>query len=80
LDAVVTSAMAVELQEQLLARERELDSREGILMAREDGLADSECTIGRRAWNVIVSATEPRLFGRTIWLGLSFYSRLPAFP
>jgi hypothetical protein len=39
--------MAVELQEQLLARERELDSKECTLMAREDGLATSECTLGR---------------------------------
>jgi hypothetical protein len=30
---VVASVMAVELQEQLLARERELDSREGTIAA-----------------------------------------------
>jgi hypothetical protein len=40
-------AMAVELQKQLLARERELDNREGVLMAREDGLAAFECALGR---------------------------------
>jgi hypothetical protein len=40
-------AMAVELQKQLLAREREMDNREGVLMAREDGLAAFECALGR---------------------------------
>jgi hypothetical protein len=34
--------MAVELQEQLLARERELDSWDGVLMATADGLAAFE--------------------------------------
>jgi hypothetical protein len=41
------SAIVVELQEQLFALERELDSRENALMAREDDLATSECTLGR---------------------------------
>jgi hypothetical protein len=49
---------------QLLAWERELDSRECILMAPKDGLVASE-----HAWNVTASATEPRLSGRTICLG-----------
>jgi tetrahydromethanopterin S-methyltransferase subunit F len=31
--------MAVEMRGQLLARERELDGREGAVTAREDGLA-----------------------------------------
>jgi hypothetical protein len=44
---MVTSAMVVELQEQLLARERELDSREGTLMAWEYGLVAFECALGR---------------------------------
>jgi hypothetical protein len=39
--------MAIELQVQLLAQERELDSREGVLMAQEDGLVTSECALGR---------------------------------
>jgi hypothetical protein len=47
LDAAAASAMAVELLEQLLAQERELDSREGILMAQEDGMVASECSLGR---------------------------------
>jgi hypothetical protein len=44
---VVASAMAVELQEQLLARERELGSREGTFMGWEDGMLFFECTLGR---------------------------------
>jgi hypothetical protein len=39
---VVALAVVVELQEQLLVRERELASREDTLMAREDDLVDSE--------------------------------------
>jgi hypothetical protein len=46
-DVVATSMMVIELQEQLLARERELDSREGTLMAREDDLVASECALSR---------------------------------
>jgi hypothetical protein len=44
---MAASVMAIELQEQLLARERELDSKEGALMNREDGLAASLCALGR---------------------------------
>jgi hypothetical protein len=55
---VAMPAVAVELWEKLLARERKLESREGVIAAREDGLAVSECTLGRvymehdteRAW------------------------------
>jgi hypothetical protein len=39
--------MAIELQDQLVVRERELDTREGTLMTRENGLVAFECTIGR---------------------------------
>jgi hypothetical protein len=39
--------VTVELRGQLLAFERELDSRECILMAREDGLAAFERALGR---------------------------------
>jgi hypothetical protein len=39
--------MAVELQEQLLAWERELYSQEGVLMAREDGMATSKRALAR---------------------------------
>jgi hypothetical protein len=39
--------MAIELQDQLVVRERELDTREGTLMTRENGSVASECTIGR---------------------------------
>jgi hypothetical protein len=39
--------ISIELQEQLLAQERELDSREGALVALESDLATSECSLGR---------------------------------
>jgi hypothetical protein len=39
--------VAIELQGQLLARERELDSREGIIAAWEDGLVAFECALGK---------------------------------
>jgi hypothetical protein len=44
---VATSVVVVNLQEQLLARERELDSREGTLTTWEDGLVDFEHTLER---------------------------------
>jgi hypothetical protein len=39
--------MAVELQEQLLAWERELDGREGTITTWEDGLVAFEYALGR---------------------------------
>jgi hypothetical protein len=47
LDVVAASMMAIELQEQLPARERDLDSRECILMVWEDGLAAFEHALGK---------------------------------
>jgi hypothetical protein len=47
LDVVVVSAMVAKLQEQLLVRKRELDSRENALMAWEYDLAATECALGR---------------------------------
>jgi hypothetical protein len=44
---VATSSVADKLWEQLLARERDLDSREGTIAAWEDGLLASEFSIGR---------------------------------
>jgi hypothetical protein len=44
---VVTSAVAIELWEKLLAWERKLKSREGAIVMREDGLVAFECTLGR---------------------------------
>jgi hypothetical protein len=44
---VVVPAMVIELQELLLVRERELDSQENALMAREDNLVATERTLGR---------------------------------
>jgi hypothetical protein len=44
---MVVSAMAVELQEQLFAQEKELGSREGVLMAREHGQAAFEHALER---------------------------------
>jgi hypothetical protein len=39
--------VAVELREQLLARERELESREGSIATWEDGLVAFEHALGR---------------------------------
>jgi hypothetical protein len=39
--------VAIQLREQLLAGERELESREGAIAAWEDGLAVFEHTLGR---------------------------------
>jgi hypothetical protein len=44
---VVAAVVMNELQEQLLTRERELASREGAIVAWEDGLMASECTLGK---------------------------------
>jgi hypothetical protein len=44
---MATSVVAVELREQLLAQEREMKSKEGIVAGREDHLAVFECTLGR---------------------------------
>jgi hypothetical protein len=41
------SAMVTELQEQLLVRDRELDSQENALKAWEDNLAATELALGR---------------------------------
>jgi hypothetical protein len=39
--------VVVELQEWLLARERELDSREGTIVTSDDGLTAFEFALGR---------------------------------
>jgi hypothetical protein len=39
--------VAIELQEQLLAQERELDSRGGVITVWEDGLAVFEYALGK---------------------------------
>jgi hypothetical protein len=44
---VAASTVAFELPKQLFAWVRELNSREGVLMAWEDVLAASECALGR---------------------------------
>jgi hypothetical protein len=46
-NAVATLATVIKLQEQLLAREGELDSWESTLMAQEDDLVASEHAPGR---------------------------------
>jgi hypothetical protein len=46
-DAVAASVVAVELQEKLLARERELDSREGAIALWDDGLAAFKHALGK---------------------------------
>jgi hypothetical protein len=40
-------AVAAEMHEKLLARERELDSREGTITAWKDGLVAFECALER---------------------------------
>jgi hypothetical protein len=47
LDMVAASVVAIELQEQLLAQERELDSMEGTIATWEDKLAAFECALGK---------------------------------
>jgi hypothetical protein len=44
---VATSTVVVELREQLLTRERELESKEGVIAAWEDGLAAFEHALRR---------------------------------
>jgi hypothetical protein len=44
---VVEPAMIIELQEQLLVRERELDEWENALVARENGVVAAERALGR---------------------------------
>jgi hypothetical protein len=41
------SVVVVELREQLLVRERGLDEREDTLLAREHGVVEAECALGR---------------------------------
>jgi hypothetical protein len=53
------SAELDELQEQLLAQERELDSRKGAIIAWEDGMTAFERAPGRVSWNTPLST--PRL-------------------
>jgi hypothetical protein len=43
----VTTTVVDVLQVQLLARERELNSRDGTIVVLEDGLAASECALQR---------------------------------
>jgi hypothetical protein len=44
---VVEPTVIVELREQLLAQERELDEQENALMARENGVVEAECALGK---------------------------------
>jgi hypothetical protein len=46
LDAVAASAVTVKLQEQLLAQEREMESRESTIIMWEDGLVAFRCALG----------------------------------
>jgi hypothetical protein len=52
------SVVAEELREQLLIRERELDSRESTIAALEDGLATSEHTLGRECMERDTACTQ----------------------
>jgi hypothetical protein len=53
--------MLDELWVQLLARERELDSREGTIVAGEDGLVASECTLGRACMEHNAECTQAKV-------------------
>jgi hypothetical protein len=53
--------VVVELQELLLARERELDSREGVVVAQEDGMLTFKCPWGGSAKDVMSSVLGLRL-------------------
>jgi hypothetical protein len=64
-----TSAVVIELQEQLFARERELDSRECEVAVWEDGLVASEHALGRAPWHATPSTSGPRLSDRITWPG-----------
>jgi hypothetical protein len=50
--------MVVELHEQLLDRERELNNREGAIVAWEDELVASKCTLGRACMECDVEHTQ----------------------
>jgi hypothetical protein len=67
---VATSAVAIELREQLLAQERELESREGAIAGWEDGLAAFEHALGRvhrehDTHHVQAEAAQQYYFART---------------
>jgi hypothetical protein len=47
LDAVVEPTVIVELWERLLVRERELDERENVLVAREHSMVEVDCALWR---------------------------------
>jgi hypothetical protein len=60
--------VAIKLQEPLLAREGELDSKDGATVVREDGLVAFECTLGRACMEYDTpSVPELTLSDRTIW-------------
>jgi hypothetical protein len=46
-NTVATLVMAIKVQEQLLAWEREQDSKEGTLMAQKGGIVAFKCVLGR---------------------------------
>jgi hypothetical protein len=55
---VAASAIAVEFQEQLVARERVLDSREGTLTTWENGLVASKSALGRVCMERNIECTQ----------------------
>jgi hypothetical protein len=44
---MVEPLFIIELREQLRAWERELDERESALVARENGMVEAKCALGR---------------------------------
>jgi hypothetical protein len=67
---VATPGLVIELQEQLLARERESDSREGTVAMYEDGLLAFERALGmvcmdHDAKHIWAKATQQDFLART---------------
>jgi hypothetical protein len=60
---VVTSTVMEELQEQLLALEDELNSREGVIVAWEDGFAASERVLGKACMERDAECTQAEAGG-----------------
>jgi hypothetical protein len=66
---VATPVLAIELQEQLLAQERELYSREGTITVWEDGLVAFECTLGRAC----IEHDTKHAQAEAVWQDVGFY-------
>jgi hypothetical protein len=63
-----TGCDIIELQEQLLAQERELDDWERTLLAREHGMVEPSALSGGRTWSATLLMTVLELLDRTMML------------